>query len=166
MKITSTRKILPINDIKPYTFNPRENDGAVEGVMESIKKEGYHRKIVVDGNHVIIAGHTRYKALTRLGYEEIEVDIVEPELSSDKTAFDIEMHAFRIIDNVTNEGSGYTEKVDNMVTSDSLLAYFFEVPEANLDVVDAREEIAKETTGDKVTELICPDCGEIIPLQL
>ena len=50
-------------EIKPYANNPRNNDGAVDAVLESIKQCGYISPIVVDENYVILAGHTRYKAL-------------------------------------------------------------------------------------------------------
>lgn len=52
-----------IDEIKPYENNPRNNDDAVDAVAKSIKEFGWQQPIVVDIGGVIIAGHTRYKAL-------------------------------------------------------------------------------------------------------
>ena len=56
-----------LSAIKPYESNPRINDDAVDAVAESIRQCGYCAPIVVDENMVILAGHTRHKALTKLG---------------------------------------------------------------------------------------------------
>lgn len=55
--------IKSLSEIKPYENNPRRNDGAVTAVEESIKQCGYIAPIIVDEDGVILAGHTRYKAL-------------------------------------------------------------------------------------------------------
>ena len=70
-------KTLRMDEIHPYGRNPRINDKAVEPVMKSIQKDGYRARIMVDTNGVIIAGHTRYKAMQRLGWTEAEVWIAD-----------------------------------------------------------------------------------------
>ena len=71
-------KRVPYGQIKPYESNPRLNDEAVDAVAESIRQCGYCAPIVVDENMVILAGHTRHKALAKLGgYDECEVCIVK-----------------------------------------------------------------------------------------
>lgn len=67
--------VVPISKIKPYPNNPRRNGKAVEAVAESIRQCGYCAPIVVDENMVVLAGHTRLKALKRLGWKECEVVI-------------------------------------------------------------------------------------------
>ena len=62
-------------EIRPYENNPRINDGAVDDVVESIRQCSYIAPIIVDEDGVILAWHTRYKALSRLGYEECDVVI-------------------------------------------------------------------------------------------
>lgn len=87
-------KTLNLGDIHPYERNPRINDKAVEPVMKSIQKDGYRARIIVDNNGVIIAGHTRYEAMKRLGWTEAEVwiaDDMTPEQIAD----------YRIRDNLT-----------------------------------------------------------------
>lgn len=66
-----------LTDITPYGNNPRKNEKAAEAVKESIKQCGYIAPIILDENGVILAGHTRYKALQQLGRDEAECIIKE-----------------------------------------------------------------------------------------
>lgn len=87
---------LPMTEIKPYKNNPRNNLPAVDAVAESIKQNGYRARIIVDENHIIIAGHTRYLALKKLGYTEAEV-----QMETDMT--EEQKKKYRLLDNKTNE---------------------------------------------------------------
>lgn len=87
---------LPIEQIKPYENNPRLNDDAVEAVRKSMEQCGYIAPIVVDENGVVLAGHTRLKALKEMGAKECEVLEVAG-LSDD------EKRKYRLLDNKTNE---------------------------------------------------------------
>ena len=66
-------KTVKLSEIHPYPNNPRINDKAVDAVAESIRQVGYRAKIIVDSDMVILAGHTRYKAMKKLGWTECEV---------------------------------------------------------------------------------------------
>jgi len=83
-------------DIRPYKRNPRRNDRAVDAVAESIRQCQYVAPIVVDERGVILAGHTRWKALARLGRTEAEV-VVRPGLSEEQK------RKYRLLDNKTAE---------------------------------------------------------------
>jgi len=87
---------LPLTDIHPYAGNPRCNDAAVDAVAESIRRYGYRDMISVDGQHTVICGHTRLKALQRLGWTSVEVTVYD-DLTPD------EVRALRIADNKTGE---------------------------------------------------------------
>ena len=89
-------KTVRLEDVRPYENNPRRNDGAVDAVAESIRQCGYVAPIVVDEEMVILAGHTRYKALTRLGLTTAKVLIAEG-LSEEQK------RKYRILDNKTGE---------------------------------------------------------------
>jgi site-specific DNA-methyltransferase (adenine-specific) len=87
---------LKINEIKPYEKNARKNDEAVPVVMESIKQCEYIAPIIIDEHNIILAGHTRFKALKRLKYKEIEVLRVYGLTEEQK-------RKYRLLDNKTNE---------------------------------------------------------------
>lgn len=89
-------KKMKLSEIKPYGKNPRKNDGAVDAVAESIKQCGYCSPIIVDENNVVLAGHTRLKALKKLGREECEVVVKEGLTEEQK-------QKYRILDNKTGE---------------------------------------------------------------
>ena len=83
-------------DIKPYEKNPRNNDNAIDAVASSISQFGFKNPIVIDGNNVIICGHTRYKAAQKLG-----LDVVPCVVASDLT--DEQIKAYRLADNKVSE---------------------------------------------------------------
>ena len=89
-------KKFKISEIKPYSKNPRNNDGAVEAVMQSIKQCEYIAPIILDEDNIILAGHTRFKALKKLGYKEVEC-IIKTGLSEEQKK------KYRLLDNKTNE---------------------------------------------------------------
>lgn len=87
---------IAIDNIKPYSKNPRINDNAVDYVARSIKEFGFKVPIVIDKNNVIVAGHTRYKASKQLGLKEVPC-IVADDLTSEQ------IKAFRLADNKVSE---------------------------------------------------------------
>lgn len=87
---------IDLRKIQPYKHNPRYNDQAVDAVVESIKQCEYIAPIIVDEGYVILAGHTRYKALKKLGYQEAEV-IIKTGLTEEQK------RKYRLLDNKTNE---------------------------------------------------------------
>jgi len=85
-----------ISRVKPYDKNPRLNDAAVDAVAASIREFGFRHPIVVDGDGVIICGHTRFKAAQKLGLEKVPIHVAK-ELTPEK------IKACRIADNKTSE---------------------------------------------------------------
>ena len=85
-----------IGEIKPYEKNPRKNDNAVDAVANSISQFGFKNPIVIDGNNVIICGHTRYKAAKKLGLEKVPC-VVADDLT------DEQIKAYRLADNKVSE---------------------------------------------------------------
>lgn len=93
---------LPLKDIKPYENNPRKNDDAVKVVAASLKEFGAQAPIIVDTNHVIIVGHTRWKAAKKLGWDEFPC-IIADSLTEEQAA------AYRLADNKTGEAAEWDE---------------------------------------------------------
>jgi len=111
--------MMKIDDLIPYSENPRINDLAVGVVAESIREFGFKNPIIVDGDNVIIAGHTRHKAAKRLGLEEVPV-IVADDLTPEQ------VKAFRIMDNKSSEYAEWDYQ--------KLLAEIDSLEDANYDV--------------------------------
>jgi ParB-like chromosome segregation protein Spo0J len=100
MKITYRK----IADIKPYDNNPRLNEDGVEALARSIREFGFRQPLVVDGEGVIIVGHTRWKAAHKLGLAEVPVHVatgLTPE----------QVRAYRIADNQTASLSAWDYKL-------------------------------------------------------
>lgn len=87
---------LSLKDIRPYENNPRKNDKAVDKVAASLDAFGAQAPIIVDKNYVIIAGHTRYKAAKKLGWDEFPCVVAD-------SLTDEQVRAYRLADNKTGE---------------------------------------------------------------
>ncbi|NOT00452.1 MAG: ParB N-terminal domain-containing protein [Phycisphaerales bacterium] len=92
--------MIPIGAITEYDRNPRLNDAAVGPVAESIRSFGFKVPVIVDGENVLVAGHTRVKAARQLGMTEVpavRADDLTPE----------QIRAFRIADNQLHQLSDW-----------------------------------------------------------
>jgi hypothetical protein len=88
-----TIKTLPIGSIRPSTDNPRRiPPSAVDIVAKSITEFGWQQPIVVDTQHVVIAGHTRLLAAKQLRLDTVPV-VVADNLTPEQ------VRAYRIADN-------------------------------------------------------------------
>lgn len=85
-----------VEELIPYSANPRINDDAVEYVARSINEFGFKVPIIIDKDNVIIAGHTRLKAAKYLGMNEVPV-IRADDLTEEQ------VKAFRLADNKVAE---------------------------------------------------------------
>lgn len=92
---------VPVKKIKPYKRNPRKNDAAIDEVISSIKAVGYRTPITVDEDMVILTGHTRLKAIQKLGWETVPFIIQFKDLSEKKK------NEYRIRDNKSGEIAGW-----------------------------------------------------------
>ena len=137
---------LSIKDVFPYENNPRKNEEAVEYVMNSIREFGFKQPIVVDGGHVIVAGHTRYLAAKKLGLKEVPC-VVATDLSEDQ------VRAYRLADNKTNEfaewdNQALQEELDALYGIIDMDNFGFAIQIENIDlkgeIEEAEEKIARE----------------------
>lgn len=91
---------ISISLLREYDNNPRNNDGAVDAVAASIREFGFKVPVIVDGDNVIVAGHTRVKAARKLG-----MSVVPCIIADDLTPEQIK--AFRLADNKVGELAGW-----------------------------------------------------------
>ena len=133
-----------ITEIKPYEKNPRKNDNAVDAVASSISQFGFKNPIVIDGNNVIICGHTRYKAAQKLG-----LDVVPCVVADDLTEEQIK--AYRLADNKVAELAEW----DIDLLGEELDGIFdIDMSDFGFDLSDDEEEI--EVIEDEVPEEVEP----------
>ena len=100
-----------IDQIIPYENNARFNEEAVEFVANSIKEFGMKNPILIDKNNVIIAGHTRLKALKKLGWDKAPC-IIADDLDEEQTK------ALRLADNKAGEIAQWDEDLLKMEIKD------------------------------------------------
>lgn len=162
-------KQVALDDIRPYWRNPRTiPDEAIATVARSIERYGYVSPIVVDGDGVIIAGHTRYAALRRLGIVKASVVVLDgltPEQAKE----------YRLVDNRTADLTRWDDDaliLELREWESDLIGEFF--PDVDLgismldddngitldDVDEAQAAIVEvgEASGPAVVALTCPEC--------
>lgn len=154
---------LKLADIKPYENNPRKNDDAVNAVAESIRQCSYITPIIVDEDRVIIAGHTRYKALKALGEESAECLICDGLSEEQKKKY-------RFLDNKTGEKATWDlMKLEVELEGLDLEGFDFFGMAVDLPVdsggcgsdkeLTGTTELNTEVFGDEEFKYECPKCG-------
>jgi len=89
-------KEVKISDLKLNENNPRKNDKASDRLIDGIKKYGFINPIIVNkNNNKVIAGHTRIKAMLKLGKKTIPAIFVDMDEATEK--------GFSIFDNKSAE---------------------------------------------------------------
>ena len=89
-------KTLPLSEIKPYPNNPRKNKKGIAAVKQSIESFGFTQPLIINGERVILCGHTRYEAAKELNLESVPV-IIKTDLTP------AQERAYRIADNRVTE---------------------------------------------------------------
>lgn len=150
---------IKLSEIKPYEKNARKNDDAVEYVVKSIEQCEYIAPIILDENNVILAGHTRYKALKKLGYKEAECVIKEGLTEEQKKKY-------RLLDNKTAEFAEWDfdllkDELAELDFGDLEIDWY--IPntefEENNEHLREQEDIDLEEYESNKKQVECPSCG-------
>lgn len=161
-----------VADLKPYFNNPRRiPDEAITAVQDSVTRYGYNQPIVIDGDGVIVVGHTRHQALLQLGVTE--VDVIVTELPADL------VREYRLVDNRTGESGQWDHEklvAELREFEDSLRIDYFPNVSLEVDLISkATEEVTDEKMREAVeriervpnkpvdvtTGVVCPACTEV-----
>lgn len=134
-----------IDQVRPYPGNPRQNDEAVDAVAASLREFGFRQPIVVDGEGVIIVGHTRWKAAKKLGLAKVPVHVATDLRES-------QVKAYRIADNQTAAIAEWDYELLPIELS-SLQEMDFDLNLLGFD----QEELARLMSGDVQQGLTDPD---------
>lgn len=97
-------KMIPVNELKAYGNNPRNNSKAVKLVANSIKEFGFKVPLVIDKDNVIVCGHTRLLACKKLNINKVPC-IIADDLTEKQ------LQAFRLADNKVSEKSTWDFKL-------------------------------------------------------
>lgn len=151
-------KRVPLDSIIPYAKNPRKNDAAAKQVAQSIRECGYCNPIIVDENMVILAGHTRAKALKILGWTECDIIVRDGLTEEQKTKY-------RLYDNKTGEIAEWdAEKLIAEMEDLDFSAFDLdwnlplEMGMLGGDDIENREFNDSNYAGDEF-DYVCPCCG-------
>ena len=149
-------KTIQLSQIKPYNKNARKNDDAVDYVMKSIQQCEYIAPIVLDENYVILAGHTRYKALKKLAYKQAQCIVISG-LS------DEQKRKYRLLDNKTNEFAEWDfqllqEELSDLDFED--LDIDWNIPDfSDNNLFDEQSDIDLDNYNSNKKNIECPNCG-------
>lgn len=135
----------PIEWLRPYENNPRNNEQAVEAVANSIKEFGFKVPIVATIDGEIVNGHTRFKAAKFLKLKTVPV-LIADDLTEEQ------IKAFRLADNKTGELADwdiellYSELED--LTGFDMTMFGFEDIDFSLDDFEEEKEEGEEADTD------------------
>lgn len=125
-----------IDELVPYENNPRDNTAAIDAVAASIKEFGFKNPIIIDGDNVIVAGHTRLKAAQKLKIQNVPC-VVADDLTQEQ------VNAFRLADNKTAELAEWDLELLNseleLIDGIDMTEFGFE-----LDIADDQEVVEDE----------------------
>lgn len=172
-----------LNDIHIAKYNPRHmSDEEYSNLVHNIDTKGYLELIIVNKQtgYTIVSGNHRKRALLELGYDEIEVIVIDVSLPEEK-ALNIAMNRIggifdeekleEVLSDIKNFGvlefTGLSDfELDNVFGD-------FDDNFGNLetDVFKTDNEISKDKVKESFKEkkpkrvVVCPHCGEEIPLE-
>lgn len=160
---------IKISSIIPFERNPRRNEEAVDEVAKSIKKLGYRTPIIIDENNIILAGHTRYKSIKKLGWAEVPFVVQYCDLTEEQK------NEYRIRDNKTAEIAEWDfDILEEDFTPAELVEFGFDIkdlskPDVIEDDAPPVPEIAKTVKGDIYQlgnhRLLCADSSMLDEIE-
>ncbi len=130
----------PINTIKPYIRNPRDNNETVKKLVEMIPKVGsFNVPLVIDENGIIVKGHARFIAAIRLGMKEIPCIITHADEEAIK--------ADRIADNKVFEFSEWSDGLQNEINDLGFDLSDLGLPKVELNSIQTQSEMKIELSA-------------------
>ena len=163
-RVAGAIELVPLTSLHQNERNPRINDRAVDAVAASIMRFGFNNPILVDAKMMIVAGHTRFLAASKLGLSEVPI-IVLSHLEG------ATLHAFAIADNQTASLSEWNlelleEIVSELKDEDETLLQDIGFDEPTLlELLREPDDFHAEEGGtekqrrlDEESMIVCPHC--------
>ncbi len=150
-KISWIETSVKLKELKDYAKNPRKISKAdFNRLVNDIKEDGYHRRILVTYDNVIIGGHSRKKALLAAGFSENDdISVLKP----NRVLSQKELERLNIRDNLAF-GEWDLDFLANNFKDDDLKEWG--MPDTMFDEVE--EDIPTEKINSS-SEKTCPNCG-------
>jgi site-specific DNA-methyltransferase (adenine-specific) len=157
-KISWIETSIKLKELKDYANNPRKiSKKDFNRLVDDIKQDGYHRRILVTYDNVIIGGHSRKKALLAAGFSENDdINVLKP----DRVLSQKEFERLNIRDNL-DFGDWDMDILANNYEEDELKEWG--MPDIMFgDSDDSEIEVAENIPTSKKnssSENTCPNCG-------
>ena len=140
-----------LTNISPYENNPRLNENSVEKVQASIEAFGFKVPLVIDKDHTIVCGHTRYEAAKRLGLTSVPC-VMADDLTEDQ------IKAYRLADNKVSEFSQWDfDKLEQELNEIDMSMVDFGFSGDSVTFTDEFEQVeplqSSNDTADKTDEI-------------
>lgn len=133
----------PLASIRRYPGNPRRNAATVRKLADGIAEFGFLQPLVLDADHVIVVGDTRYLAAQRLKLAQVPC-VVAAHLTPDQLA------RYRLFDNRVGEDSEWDH--------DKLLA--------EINALSAGGRLGLTGFEDlELADLVARDLGSALPVD-
>lgn len=147
-----TEKEVEITSLIPYEKNPRTiTDAQFKRLKESIEQDGYHSRIKVTHDLLVVGGHQRLRALAELGFKRVVVLVPSRELTHQ------EFGRILLRDN-HNNGLFDMDELANAFDLEELR----EIGLHDVMNIAPFDEDEKDEDLRKGTRMIkCPSCGEV-----
>jgi ParB-like chromosome segregation protein Spo0J len=126
-----------IDKIRPYENNPRKNAPAISKVKASLREFGWRQPIVVDSDHVIVVGDTRWRAAKQMGMKTVPVHVADLTPAQAK--------AYRLADNRTGEEADWDPELLRVELED--LGKTFDLELTAFDTRELEKVLDVESTG-------------------
>lgn len=142
-------KEIALDKLIPYEFNNKiHHEQQVDLLANIMGKFGYIDEIVVDKNNIIIAGHGRLESIKKMGYDSVEVKVMDVDskdasqlriLHNKISEYGTEYHLENL--NLELQTMGYEDDISWLDISMKDLFPEFDLPEFNQDdYSDDRED--------------------------
>jgi len=145
-----------ISELKEFDKNPRKiTKDDFKLLVQSLQEDGYHGRIKINTDNVIIGGHARKKALLAAGYKKSdEIEVLMPDRLLESDYFD----RVNIRDNL-GYGNWDVDILGNNWDAEQLIAWGMNP----LFIGESILEVEKEEPSIKETKpKTCPHCGELL----
>lgn len=176
-------KKFKIKDLISPDYNPREiTPEEMEKLKKSIKEFNYIDPIIVNSyNNHIIGGNQRFEAMKQLGYDEIEVSVVNIPDPNKEKALNLRLNKLSgewdnaklndviqelEINHFDLEITGFNSMDIAEIKLENDFEFDDDIDQFNTEITEetVNEEPPTEEEANEENIIICPHCGEKIEL--